>query len=112
MKKFLSFLFLPILTFSLKRLFYFKKSKEEFQYYSDEIKTYYDEIIKNLELKIDLTSFRQNEINSNLPISDYIDHTLLKSNATSEEISNLCNEAIKYNFKAVLLKLIIGLCKF
>jgi len=28
----------------------------------------------------------------------YIDHTLLRADATKKEIENLCNEAIKYNF--------------
>jgi len=34
-------------------------------------------------------------------ISQYIDHTLLKPEASSEQISNLCNEADEYNFKSV-----------
>lgn len=34
-------------------------------------------------------------------IVDYIDHTLLKPDATKEEIENLCNEAIENNFYAV-----------
>ncbi|MDT7833367.1 deoxyribose-phosphate aldolase [Flavobacteriaceae bacterium S356] len=34
-------------------------------------------------------------------INKYIDHTLLKPAATQEEISKLCNEAIKYKFYAV-----------
>ncbi|GHC62100.1 deoxyribose-phosphate aldolase [Ulvibacter litoralis] len=31
----------------------------------------------------------------------YIEHTLLKSTATTEDITNLCNEAIEYNFYGV-----------
>lgn len=34
-------------------------------------------------------------------ISKYIDHTLLKATATEEDIRNLCQEAITYNFKSV-----------
>jgi len=34
-------------------------------------------------------------------VAAYIDHTLLKPNATKEQIIQLCNEAIKYKFKAI-----------
>ena len=34
-------------------------------------------------------------------ITQYIDHTLLKAFATSDEIRKLCEEAKKYNFKSV-----------
>jgi deoxyribose-phosphate aldolase len=37
----------------------------------------------------------------NFNLSDYIDHTLLKQNATKKDIEKLCQEAIKYNFKGV-----------
>ncbi len=33
--------------------------------------------------------------------SKFIDHTLLKAVATQQDILNLCNEAIKYDFKSV-----------
>lgn len=36
-----------------------------------------------------------------MKIENYIDHTILKSSVSITEIENLCNEAIKYNFKAV-----------
>ena len=36
-----------------------------------------------------------------LKINEYIDHTNLKPTATSEEIKNLCEEALQYNFKGV-----------
>lgn len=36
-----------------------------------------------------------------MKINTYIDHTLLKSDATSDQISTLCQEAIEHNFKAV-----------
>ncbi|PJB12176.1 MAG: deoxyribose-phosphate aldolase [Flavobacteriales bacterium CG_4_9_14_3_um_filter_40_17] len=34
-------------------------------------------------------------------LNDYIDHTLLKPTATTEDIRNLCDEAERYNFYAV-----------
>lgn len=34
-------------------------------------------------------------------LNKYIDHTLLKPEATSKDIINLCNEAIKYDFYSV-----------
>lgn len=34
-------------------------------------------------------------------MNKYIDHTLLKAVATEDQIKQLCEEAIKYNFKAV-----------
>ena len=36
-------------------------------------------------------------------IAAYIDHTILKPNATQQEIVQLCNEANKYNFAAVCI---------
>lgn len=36
-------------------------------------------------------------------IAKYIDHTLLKKEASDEEIEKLCDEAIKYSFKAVVV---------
>lgn len=36
-----------------------------------------------------------------MKLNDYIDHTLLKPTATTENIRNLCEEAEKYNFYAV-----------
>lgn len=42
----------------------------------------------------------------------FIDHTLLKADATSEEIEKLCNEARKYNFMSVCVNpSYIPLCK-
>ena len=37
----------------------------------------------------------------NKPLNKYIDHTLLKPDATKEEIENLCNEAKEYDFYSV-----------
>ena len=34
-------------------------------------------------------------------LARYIDHTLLKPNATEEQIRNLCAEALEYNFRSV-----------
>ena len=36
-----------------------------------------------------------------MSISNYIDHTLLKSSATKTDIKNLCEEAKKYRFYSV-----------
>ena len=36
-----------------------------------------------------------------MQINKFIDHTLLKAFATSEDIKKICEEAIKYNFKSV-----------
>lgn len=36
-----------------------------------------------------------------MKLNKYIDHTLLKPEATSKDIINLCNEAIKYDFYSV-----------
>ena len=33
----------------------------------------------------------------------YIDNTLLKADATKEDIIKLCNESIKFNFKSVCI---------
>jgi len=35
------------------------------------------------------------------PLSKYIDHTLLKADATEEQIKVLCQEALQYNFASV-----------
>lgn len=36
-------------------------------------------------------------------LAQYIDHTLLKQDATPAQLSHLCNEAIQYNFKTVCI---------
>lgn len=38
---------------------------------------------------------------SDTPIASYIDHTLLKPEATSDQIDRLCNEAERYRFASV-----------
>jgi deoxyribose-phosphate aldolase len=37
------------------------------------------------------------------PINSYIDHTLLKSTATIDDVTTLCNEAKTYNFFSVCI---------
>lgn len=47
-----------------------------------------------------------------MKLSKYIDHTLLKADATSEKIKNLCAEAEEYDFKTVCVNpSYISLCK-
>lgn len=42
----------------------------------------------------------------------FIDHTILKADATAEEVKKLCEEAVKYNFKSVCVNpSYIPLCK-
>ena len=38
-----------------------------------------------------------------MEISKYIDHTILKPNATSEEVKKVCSEAREYNFASVCI---------
>jgi deoxyribose-phosphate aldolase len=38
-----------------------------------------------------------------IPYNKYIDHTLLKANATQGEIKKLCDEAKKYKFMSVCI---------
>ncbi|HML67712.1 MAG TPA: deoxyribose-phosphate aldolase [Clostridia bacterium] len=40
-------------------------------------------------------------MNSNKPLASYIDHTLLKPDATSEQVKKLCAEAREYHFASV-----------
>lgn len=47
-----------------------------------------------------------------MELNKYIDHTLLKPEATSEEIIKLCNEAKEYEFKAVCVNpCYVSLCR-
>lgn len=47
-----------------------------------------------------------------MKLSKYIDHTLLKPNASKQDIIKLCKEAIEYDFKSVCVNPCnIGLCK-
>ena len=47
-----------------------------------------------------------------IPLENYIDHTLLKPSATTENIIQLCKEAKKYNFFAVCVNgSFVGLAK-
>lgn len=38
-----------------------------------------------------------------IKLESYIDHTLLKSEATSADIERLCSEALEYNFKTICI---------
>lgn len=40
-------------------------------------------------------------MNSNKPLASYIDHTLLKPDATAEQVKKLCAEAREYHFASV-----------
>lgn len=47
-----------------------------------------------------------------MKLSKYIDHTILKADATKEKLIKLCNEAIEYDFKTVCVNpSYIQLCK-
>lgn len=50
-----------------------------------------------------LTSVAPAEKPGNIPgdLARYIDHTLLKANATEEQIRSLCAEALEFNFRSV-----------
>jgi deoxyribose-phosphate aldolase len=50
-----------------------------------------------------LTSIARAERPGNIPgdLARYIDHTLLKPNATEEQIRKLCAEALEFNFRSV-----------
>jgi deoxyribose-phosphate aldolase len=50
-----------------------------------------------------LTSVAPAEKPGNIPgdLARYIDHTILKPNATEEQIRNLCAEALEFNFRSV-----------
>jgi len=50
-----------------------------------------------------LTSVASVERPGNIPgdLARYIDHTILKPNATKEQIRNLCAEALEFNFRSV-----------
>ncbi|MGB5485853.1 MAG: deoxyribose-phosphate aldolase [Lysobacterales bacterium] len=50
-----------------------------------------------------LTSVAPAERPGNIPgdLARYIDHTILKPNATEEQVRNLCAEALEFNFRSV-----------
>lgn len=43
------------------------------------------------------------EIHSKKELASYIDHTILKADATKADIDSLCEEALKYNFASVCI---------
>jgi deoxyribose-phosphate aldolase len=51
----------------------------------------------------DRVSFHGDAADVPLDLAKYIDHTLLKPEATAEQIDQLCNEARKYNFASVCI---------
>ncbi len=55
----------------------------------------YKELVKNYPVN------QEKNVQNVEKISRYIDHTLLKATATENDIENLCNEAIKYDFYSV-----------
>jgi hypothetical protein len=52
-----------------------------------------------------LKQFQISNKKNKLPINKYIDHTVLKSTSTKEEIDKLCQEAIENQFAAVCVNL-------
>jgi deoxyribose-phosphate aldolase len=52
-----------------------------------------------------LTSIAPAERPGNIPgdLARYIDHTILKPNATEEQVRNLCAEALEFNFRSVCI---------
>lgn len=65
-------------------------------------------IVENFDLKQEEPLQPEKEqseikIEKNSDLAQYIDHTLLKPEATRQQIEKLCQEAINYNFKTVCL---------
>ncbi|KAG2393048.1 hypothetical protein C9374_009625 [Naegleria lovaniensis] len=51
-------------------------------------------------------------VKTNLPLSQFIDHTILKANAKKSEVEQLCQEALTHNFAAVCVNAAnVALCK-
>jgi hypothetical protein len=95
---------LPLITITFKRLLNLQRTQtktDDIEYFSEEIKEYYKNMIQVLGVDINFSKFKQLKLEKDSKICEYIDHTLLKSNATKDEITNLCQEAIKFNFKAI-----------
>ena len=67
----------------------------------------HDKRDKDKEKDKSITDGNTNRRNVKLPIistlGDYFDHTLLKPDATIDQIINLCNEAITYDFASVCI---------
>jgi len=67
------------------------------------VKTCYDSVGHVVSAGAERISSTVGSIPQNLDISRYIDHTLLKPEATAEQIAQLCYEARKYSFASVCI---------
>ena len=67
------------------------------------VKTCFDEIGQVVSAGAERISSTLGDVPDNLKMASYIDHTLLKPEATREEITQLCFEARKYNFATVCI---------
>jgi deoxyribose-phosphate aldolase len=65
------------------------------------VTTCYDEIGQVMSAGAERISSNLGSIPDDLSVAKYIDHTLLKPEATAEQITQLCLEAAKYNFASV-----------
>jgi deoxyribose-phosphate aldolase len=65
------------------------------------VTTCYDEIGQVMSAGAERVSSNLGTIPDDLSIAKYIDHTLLKPEATREQVTQLCFEARKYNFASV-----------
>lgn len=65
------------------------------------VTTCYDEIGHIIRAGAERITNRMGTIPDNLAVAGYIDHTLLKPEATSQQIAQLCAEARKYHFASV-----------
>jgi deoxyribose-phosphate aldolase len=65
------------------------------------VTTCYDEIGHVISAGAERVTNRMGTIPDDLSVAKYIDHTLLKPEATSQQVSQLCAEARKYNFASV-----------
>lgn len=77
-----------------------------------QVKTCFDEFGQIISAGAERLTTTLGNIPENLEIAGKIDHTLLKPEATREEISQLCFEARKYNFASVCINPThVKLCK-
>lgn len=65
------------------------------------VKTCFDEIGQVISAGAERISTKLGAIPDDPAVSRYIDHTLLKPEATQEQVSQLCQEAKTYNFASV-----------
>jgi len=75
------------------------------------VTTCFDEIGQVISAGAERISTRLGTIPDDLSVANYIDHTLLKPEATSEQITQLCHEAQQYHFASVCVNPIhVKLC--